>query len=344
LTGTYPFPGPSAAELARQIQLTVPKPPSQVTGEPIDPALERVVLRLLDRSETERIGSATELLRELGHAGDSKGVLSTRPTGRPASRVGARRRSLDHTLRRGIRRNYLWLGLCVVVYLFFRGPISGVVVITGLVVFYAAHRWGRRWRLAAGVLVGLAITLLGAWVGPCVDIGLQTGMTGVMRAAADAGLRGGFVLVLALVAVLAILLTPILAPVFACAAYARAGRLRRERVLLRAAAAGTGSDEYLALLRRELDFRYEDVGFHLKYAEALAARGDDRSAAVEARLLLAQDPYHFTGNLLLAQCYYRLGLLEDAEAVCDAYLAVAGYGFEFEELRGQCRAARGVPT
>jgi hypothetical protein len=136
----------------------------------------------------------------------------------------------------------------------------------------------------------------------------------------------------------ALVVAGIAVPVLACTAYARASRLRRERVLLRAAAAGTGSDEYLALLRRELDFRYEDVGFHLKYAEALAARGDDRAAAVEARLLLVQDPYHFDGNLLLAQCYARLGLFADAGRVCDAYLAVAGYAFEFEELLDQCRA------
>jgi hypothetical protein len=89
------------------------------------------------------------------------------------------------------------------------------------------------------------------------------------------------------------------------------------------------------VLRKELDNRYEDVGFHLKYAEALAARGDDRGAAIEARLLLVQDPYHFTGNLLLAQSYLRLGLRADCRRVCDDYLAVAGYCFEFAELRTQ---------
>jgi hypothetical protein len=341
LTGAYPFPGPTAAELARQIQLTVPKPPGQVT--PIDPTLERVVLRLLDRSETERIGSATELLAELGHTGDTKAVLSTRPSGRPVSRVGARRQSLDDTLRRGIRRNYIWMGLWLAVYMMVRGPVSGTMLLAGLVVFYLAHRWLRGWRLAGGILAGLGITLTSLPIAPAVDGILQGALLVILTRLGDAaGITGELAFLLVIVVVVGYFFTTILAPVFACAAYARTSRLRRERVLLRAAAAGTGSDEYLALLRRELDFRYEDVGFHLKYAEALAARGDDRAAAVEARLLLVQDPYHFTGNLLLAQCYYRLGLLADAEAVCDAYLAVAGYGFEFEELRDQWRAARGV--
>ena len=342
LTGTYPFPGPTVADLARQIQLTAPKPPGEVAGGPADPALERAVLRLLDRSETERLGSAVELLRELGHTGDSKAVLAAATTARPASRVGARQRSLDETLRRGVRRNYLWMAFWVGLFLVLTNPLTGLLTIGGLAVFYRAHaRWTGR-RKVAGILAALALiaSTFSILLFPELLVLHQPMTAAVFRLAGAVGgpvapmlIFGGYQAALAVAG--------IAVPVLACSAYARASRLRRERVLLRAAAAGTGSDEYLALLRRELDFRYEDVGFHLKYAEALAARGDDRAAAVEARLLLAQDPYHFDGNLLLAQCYARLGLFADAERVCDAYLAVAGYAFEFEELRDQCRAAGG---
>ena len=41
-------------------------------------------------------------------------------------------------------------------------------------------------------------------------------------------------------------------PILACSSYAKANRLRRDRVLLRAAAGGGTSDEYVELLRREL--------------------------------------------------------------------------------------------
>jgi len=339
LTGTYPFPGPSVAELARQIQLTAPKPPGEATGEAADPALERVVLRLLDRSETERLGSATELLRELGHTGDSKAVLATASTVRPASRVGARRRSLDETLRRGLRRNYLWMAFWVVGYLAMTNPVTGAVTLGGLAVFYRAHAHWTGWRWAAGIAaaLGLIASTFSILLFPGLMVLHQPLTAAVMSLAPKVAPPAAAVFIMGLYQVL-LVVVGIVVPVLACSAYARASRLRRERVLLRAAAAGTGSDEYLALLRRELDFRYEDVGFHLKYAEALAARGDDRAAAVEARLLLVQDPYHFDGNLLLAQCYARLGLFADAARVCDAYLAVAGYAFEFEELLDQCRA------
>jgi hypothetical protein len=85
-----------------------------------------------------------------------------------------------------------------------------------------------------------------------------------------------------------------------------------------------------------VDTRIEDVGFHLRYAEILFARADHRAAAVEARLLLVQDPYHFSGNLLLANAYAALGLWDDCLRICDEYLGVAGYCFEFGELRQQC--------
>jgi hypothetical protein len=94
-------------------------------------------------------------------------------------------------------------------------------------------------------------------------------------------------------------------------------------------------------MRGLVDTRIEDVGFHLKYAELLFARGDHRAASVEARLLLVQDPYHFNGNLLLANAYAALGLWADCRAVCAEYLQVAGYCFEFAELGQQSRARAG---
>src|SRR5262249_10404289 len=133
-------------------------------------------------------------------------------------------------------------------------------------------------------------------------------------------------------------------PVIAGGQYAKQRRLQRERLLRDIALdAGTGSDQYLAALRQSLDSRFEDVGLHLKYAEALFGRGQIKDAAVEARLLLHQDPYNFNGNLLLANAYYALGLIADCADVCDRYLDVSGYCFEFSELREQCRRRCEMP-
>jgi hypothetical protein len=121
--------------------------------------------------------------------------------------------------------------------------------------------------------------------------------------------------------------------------YGKMRRLQREQALRRLVLeSDTGSDTQLRAMAAMLDSRFEDVGFHLRYAEMLFARGDYRRAAVEARLLLVQDPYHFNGNLLLANAYYVLGSYAKCLAVCKDYLAVVQYCFEFGELKQRCEA------
>jgi hypothetical protein len=44
---------------------------------------------------------------------------------------------------------------------------------------------------------------------------------------------------------------------------------------------------------------------------------------------------------VLANAYFTLGLWEACVEVCEDYLAVAGYCFEFSELKDQC-ARQGV--
>ena len=113
----------------------------------------------------------------------------------------------------------------------------------------------------------------------------------------------------------------------------------RERTLLGAAMGGAaGSAEFLGVVREMVNSRFADVGLHLRYAEALYAKADHRGAAVEALLICDQDPYHFNGNLLLANSYHALGLYAESARVCDTYLAVTGYSFEFQELRQQASA------
>ena len=49
--------------------------PSQVCSSPIDPVLEAIVLRLLDKSLQERFASAEQLLAALGFRGSPEKVL-----------------------------------------------------------------------------------------------------------------------------------------------------------------------------------------------------------------------------------------------------------------------------
>jgi hypothetical protein len=229
------------------------------------------------------------------------------------------------------------LVVCLLVYLLPSGLLAGGLLIAGMGLFYWAQKEGR-W-LHPGAWLG-AVAGFGLLVGSLVmghlfqelDISYLTILTGFGMAGAPVGILS-----------LGVGLMRLLLPGYAGGLLVQMRRLQREQALRRAASeSGTGSERYLETLAQTLDSRFEDVGLHLKYAEALFARGRHQAAAVEARLLLGQDPYHFNGNLLLANAYHALDLWDDAIQVCDRYLAVSGYCFEFSELREQSLRKRGV--
>jgi serine/threonine-protein kinase len=349
LTGQMPFEGANLLELSNRIFYAAPTPPSQCAPQPIDADLESVVFHLQEKSLTDRTASAEELLRELGHRGSVDAVAAGPPAARSTPKSRA---SPDRRLRRGMA----WLRALLIGFLLFyattKGFIGGAVLLAAVVLFYLGcrrERWSAGGRAAAvtGGLVAMCISSILPYTGveptPALTVfavvqtaaNWATQLTGVQEigSAVTIVLLGVYVILIFFAAPLGAL----------CLAALR----RRQRALaLRRAALEAGDDpeKYLGAMNAFLADRFEDVAFHLKYVEALLARGRLKEVAVEARILLLQDPYNFSGNLLLANAYSGLGLLDDSVAVCDAYLAVAGYCFEFSELRQQCLRRKGPPS
>jgi serine/threonine-protein kinase len=349
LTGKMPFAGQTLAELSSQIFYATPAPPSQCGAGPVDAELEAVVYHLLEKSLSERTASAVELLRDLGYAGKADTVLSRARREAPAPRL-----PLEESIRRKVGRYRMLVVVMVVLYALTKGLGSGALLLAGLALFYLAQErrhWTRPHKVGAVVasLALLAASTVLQYSGhdltflQLVPLLTARGET----AGAVRGSLGAFATVVLVLVALVIALVPllgILLPPLGAWYYSALRRHQRTQAMRRAALeSGDDPDKYLATMRGFLDYRFEDVGFHLKYAEALLARGRVKEVAVEAKILLLQDPYNFNGNLLLANAYYALGLYEDCSAVCDAYLAVAGYCFEFGELRQQCaRKAEGA--
>jgi serine/threonine protein kinase len=342
LTGKVPFPGPTVAELAKQIQYTDPPPPSEVTGRPLPGRLEEAVVGLLRKSLSERTASAADLLGQLGVRQDAKPMAGA-PAG-PRPEAARKAQPIAAKLRRAARRAVVVLVLTVLLWLVMNAVLTGALFLLALWLFYYAqgrvrHR-GRRAALTAAAFVLLSPRLLASFVpqiGDVLTLGLKADPTNERLMESIREWFGSAAPMVVTGLILGLLVLTLLVPVVASAAYANLRRARREQALLEAALAGqTGSDAFLTLMRDMLDTRFEDVGFHLRYAELLYARGDCRAAAVEARLITVQDPYHFNANLLLANAYHALGLYGECRKVCDDYLAVTGYGFEFEELRELC--------
>jgi hypothetical protein len=342
LTGKLPFPGPTLQELSNQILYAAPAPPSQVCAQPLDSHLEAIVLRLLDKSLQERFASAEEVLEALGFQGAPEKVLAR------ARRSGSGKpgQSLDRQLIRAMGVRLTFLVLAVVLYLLSGGVLSGTLLLLGMVCFFFAQsRKSVALTFVALVVLGfICLRFINPYVYAVDSVGFLWLLSLVGRLQMKVlqwlgpGL-GPLVWVWFSFAALALLyaLVYLFLPVFAGWMYISLRRLQRQRVLRQAALAGKADRaSFLKIFRNTLDSRFEDVEFHLKYAETLFNLGQIAEAAVEARLLLLQDPYHFNGNLLLAHAYQQLGLDRDCLSVCEDYLAINGHCFEFGELRAQC--------
>lgn len=340
LTGRMPFPGPTVKELTNQILYGGVTPPSEICKEPVDPQLEKAILHLLDKSLQERTATAEEMLRDLGHRGSAIKV--------PLQKRGAKKvtagTSLDKKLTARIRSRRVWLVLAVLTYMLPTGLFGGLLLLAGMIVFYVAQRGGlSRWRcfwLTCLSILVLAGSVAFRYLFPKYDYNISHAWH-LLEWLAN-WLTAWGVGVLAILVGFAAPVAWVFLPVIAGALFASVRRLQREQLLRDLARQeGAGSDRYLAALQQALDTRFEDVGLHLKYAEALFARDCIPEAAVEARILLRQDPYNFNGNLLLANAYYALHLDRECVDVCDRYLEVSGYCFEFSELRDLARRRLG---
>jgi hypothetical protein len=300
----------------------------------------------LRKSLSERTASAAELLGQLGTRPDVKAAVGA------STGVGATPRSLPIAakLHRAARRAIVVLVVTVVIWLLMNAVLSGALFLVALWLFYYAqgrvrHR-GHRVAMTAAAFILLSPRLLASFVpeiNEMLTLGIKADSANRRLMESFSEWFGSAAPMVAAILIVVLFVLTLLIPVVASAAYANLRRARREQALLDAALSGqTGSDEFLSLMRNMIDTRFEDVGFHLRYAELLYARGDTRAAAVEARLITVQDPYQFDANLLLANAYHALGLYDECRRVCDDYLAVTGYSFEFQELREQCGEGRVV--
>ena len=119
--------------------------------------------------------------------------------------------------------------------------------------------------------------------------------------------------------------------------FTKARRLKRD-LERRSLSIGAPEDpeSYLRQLRMRLAWHPQDLQLQYRYASSLLAARQAGEAAVEAKLILENDPYNFAANLLLAQCWFDLNCWDECQAVCEQNLVSSGQCFEFADLRNQC--------
>ena len=331
LTGELPFSGDTLEGLKQRILFGVPTPPSERMTAPPDEELEQTILRLLEKPLAARTESAAQLASVAQRRG-----RPSRPDSRSASEHPERPHSSFNTHQRRLRRRILWSRTFFWVIAAFllvpAGPLVGGTAVAGVLLFY----WGQgrqpkptRWLVTALALVTLAAAYC---------LATDKGLPNIVRPPFDrlvervpAGAAVGLWLGL-------VLYNLILGP---CAVhlFTTARRLRRELGLRHSLQDRANDHEaYLDCLQSLLDIHPNDSYLRQRYVEAFLAQGRFADAATEARLILEDDPYDFAANLLLAQACLEAGSYAQCRAVCDKYLSVSRYCFEFAELASQCVA------
>ena len=226
-----------------------------------------------------------------------------------------------------IRRNWaffvFWLGLSLLVDHWVDGLdaiVGSVIIFWGLYLFFRSQRDSSRLQLVSG----LGIMLLGSGL-------FWTGLVGTMWVSAEiyeaqqsvSGLTGNISRLIYVIAIN-----------YLVVANGLDRKLFLHHTLSRK---NLDTGEYLKLLHDFVAVYWGDVNVHQRYVEALFLHGYLKDAIVEAKMLLKLDPYNFGATLLLAQGYFEVGLFQACEEVCERYLALSGYSFEFADLKAQCQ-------
>lgn len=330
LTGIKPFEGKTEEDLSKRILFSIPKLPSQ-SLKGIDSDLENIILHLLEKQLINRTASANELFDELKLWNRSTASLLTKN-----DRLANERHSITTTNAweqkkvADTRRSWILFWIFFSLTTLIDGILGTAISLGGLITFYLGQSKRNIYYTLFGIFflfVGFCITaiLFGeiytAYVSNCTASGQD-------QTSCDLAY-------LNLNSIRYLLNLPL--TIVAVHYLAKTKQLRESLSLHRALRNASLDDEKtISLLNNFVDLNPGNMNVRQKYIELLLFNRRFKEAVVESKLSLEIDPYNFGLSLLLANGYFEVGLYEECIKVCDGYLAVTGYSFEFSDLKDSC--------
>lgn len=300
LSGRRPFEGASLDELTHNVFYETPPAPSRL-GVAASAEFDDLVLRLLEKQLENRTATATEFLKQLGHTSTAPAIAS--PVGNPHT-------TWEKGTERSVQR-CLALGIVTAILAVLPNQlVSGLLqIVCGATVLKAYRRRpvSSRTFCIAVVISALALAL-SLVERPLIDSYVLSRVFGSLSW---------------------IMMMPLSAYFLG-----EASRMKRELSLVRSVRENAGApDALLKALKGLMQEHPGDDTVHIRYVEALFSAGRHREAVVEAKLVRHRDPYNIGAGILLAHAYFELGLHVLCVQVCDEYLEMTHYAFEFSDLR-----------
>ncbi|NER05288.1 MAG: protein kinase [Okeania sp. SIO3C4] len=325
LTGIKPFEGDTEQDLSKKILLSIPQPPSEVLEE-IDPNFEYIIFHLLEKELANRTASANALLDELKNWSNlavTKYIPNKDFKSKTSLPTWEKKEKAE--IKKHWRRFWIYL---VALYILLGSIFQQIMSLGGLIVFYLGQAKQNNLKTFIGIFL--------MFVALFVDFPIK----GILSSAVDqlysvllntSGVNIRYAVISLQVFNLVLFLIPI--------HHLTKIRNLRESLLLHKTLREASQDisKIIQLLKSFVDINSGNMNLRQKYIELLLFNSQVEEAIVEAKLALEVDPYNFGVTLLLANSYFEIGLYEECKQVCDYYLAISTYSFEFSALKEKCQ-------
>lgn len=327
LTGNKPFEAKMEEELFQKILFSIPQAPSEIL-EKIDPELENIIFHLLEKQLINRIASANELVDELRRLSklSNKNRITNKQNDETNSKAHIHtweQNNLKETQTNWVKfRRFIFLS--TLPYFI----IGDIISMSGLSLFFLGQEKRKLFYTTSGFIV-IVLSYIGILqilshffvIFYLIYLSIQP----ILSLTTDK-----FFLFFQAVISLPFQIASI-------KSFIKIRRLNEDLILhKRLREFSQNREEIIHIIKKFLDLHWGNINLHQKYIELLFFDKRFEEAIVESKLALDLDPYNFAVTLFLANGYFEVGLYEKCIEVCNGYLSISNYSFEFSEIKEKC--------
>jgi serine/threonine protein kinase len=319
LTGIKPFEAKVGEELSHQILFSIPQAPSEIVGK-IKPEFENIIFHLLEKQLINRTTSANELLDDLKRL--SEPLTKNKIQDEKIDELNSKVHIYTWEQKNKKETQNSWVKFWIFIFLASLPNliIGDIISIGGLFLFFI----GQERRRFFYTITGVIFLIFGYFASYIVEEKFsmffqvnQTENNSLYR-----------------------IIRLFISSLFMMTSthyFVKIRRLKEDLLIhktLREFSHNRG--KIINLVKNFVNIHWGNMNIHQKYIELLFWDKRFEEAIVESKLVLDIDPYNFAATLFLANGYFEVGLCEKCIEVCNGYLSVSNYSFEFSELKEKC--------
>lgn len=338
-TSRKPFEGTTKEDLFNNILLNQPETINKINIE-INPQIEEIIFKLLDKNLASRFSSAQSILDKFDRLDQSnansyfKEDLLNKEVRIKSNYLTWEQRDINE-----LRKNWIYLIVTLGVWLvgtklFFYGfPyfVQFLVTLSGAYMFYLGQVKRSLLWTVGGIFLMLVNILLIDFLLTFIPEPLKLSLVGFLISTPFSF----FIFIIFLLLFLADMSVAIIAAHF----FTKIKKLR-DNLFFHSLLSKNFMEkrELTEVLKKFVNVNWTNLNIRQKYIEFLLSEMKFEEAIVESKLALREiDPYNFNLTLLLADSYFSIGLYNECIDLCSQYLSFSSYSFEFVELRKQCQ-------